>query len=145
MAGWFMPFVTKRPALTLSIEDREQLEILRSSRSEEKRRVLHAAILLDAASGMSDGANAANNGVNRHTVALCVRKFFSSGWRRHWEIFPEPAKLAVFRMMRLPGCCTVLVKSRRSWATPTNCGHTRSCRCTCASTASKLAIRVCCS
>ena len=41
--------------------------------------MLHAAILLDSAQGMSDSAAATANGVNRHTVALCVRKFFQFG------------------------------------------------------------------
>ena len=92
MAEWFMPFVTKRAALTLSVEDREQLELVRSSRSDEKRRVLHAAILLDAARGVSDGANAANNGVNRHTVALCVRKFLQFGLEAALGDLPRPGK-----------------------------------------------------
>ena len=74
-----MPFVTHRQPLTLSAEDRGSLEELRRSRSGEKRRVLHAAILLDCASGLSDGAIAAAHRVNRHSVALCVNKFLKFG------------------------------------------------------------------
>jgi hypothetical protein len=37
-------------------------------------------VLLALASGGSDGAAARNNGVNRHTVALCARKFLEFGW-----------------------------------------------------------------
>ena len=74
-----MPFVTTRQPLTLSAADRERLEELRRSRTEEKRRVLHAAILLDCANGMSDSAIAAANHVNRHSVALCVNKFLKFG------------------------------------------------------------------
>lgn len=54
-----------------------RLESLRRSRSGEKREALHAGILLDLAGGMSDGAVARSNGVNRHTVALCARKFLT--------------------------------------------------------------------
>src|ERR1700691_6540767 len=74
-----MPFVTKRQPLTLSAADREKLEDLRRSRSAEKRQVLHAAMLLESAKGVSDNAVAIANGVNRHTVALCVRKFLQFG------------------------------------------------------------------
>jgi len=74
-----MPFVTRRQRLNLSAADREKLEGLRRSRSAEKRQVLHAAILLECASGKSDSAVAIATGVNRHTVALCVRKFLQFG------------------------------------------------------------------
>ncbi|MDQ2946239.1 MAG: hypothetical protein M3Y27_09915 [Acidobacteriota bacterium] len=74
-----MPFVTKREALILSANEKQKLESLRRSRSGEKRGILHAALLLDSASGISDGAVARRNGVNRHTVALCARKFLQFG------------------------------------------------------------------
>lgn len=87
-----MPFVTKRQPLSLSAADRGRLEELRRSRSEEKRRVLHAAILLDCASGMSDSAVAVANNVNRHTVALCVRKFLQFGLEAALGELPRPGK-----------------------------------------------------
>ncbi len=87
-----MPFVTKRPPLSLSAADQERLEDLRRSRSAEKRQVLHAAILLDCANGMSDNAVAVANGVNRHTVALCVRKFLQFGIDAALGELPRPGK-----------------------------------------------------
>ena len=87
-----MPFVTKRQPLSLSVADRERLEDLRRSRSAEKRQVLHAAILLDCAKGMSDNAVAITNGVNRHTVALCVRKFLQFGIDAALGELPRPGK-----------------------------------------------------
>jgi transposase len=92
MAEWFMPFVTKRPPLALSAEDREKLESLRRSRSEEKRRVAHAAILLDCANGNSDSATAAANPVNRHSVALCVNKFLKFGLEAALGELPRPGQ-----------------------------------------------------
>lgn len=92
MAEWFMPFVTKRPPLVLSAQDREKLESLRRSRSEEKRRVVHAAILLDCANGRSDIATAAANNVNRHSVALCVNKFLKFGLEAALGELPRPGK-----------------------------------------------------
>ena len=70
MQEWFMPFTTKRQAISLAAEDRQRLESLRRSRSAEKREVVHAGILLDLAGGMSDGATARSNNVNRHTCLL---------------------------------------------------------------------------
>jgi transposase len=87
-----MPFQTKRPALVLSAEEKQRLENLRRSRSGEKREVLHAGILLDLASGMSDGAAARSNGVNRHTVALCARKFLEFGWEAALGELPRRGK-----------------------------------------------------
>jgi transposase len=87
-----MPFVTKRQPLKLLAVDREKLESLRRSRSEEKRRVLHAAILLDCASGMNDSAIAAAHRVNRHSVALCVDKFLKFGLEAALGELPRPGK-----------------------------------------------------
>ena len=74
-----MPVGRKRTRLVLSAEDRTRLETIRRSRTEEKRRTVRAAILLDAANGMSDKANAAARQVNRNTVVLCVRKYRGFG------------------------------------------------------------------
>jgi len=53
---------------------------------------VHAGILLDLASGMSDGAVARSNGVNRHTVALCARKFLQFGLDAALGELPRPGK-----------------------------------------------------
>jgi transposase len=87
-----MPFLTKRQRLTLSPEERAKLQSLRRSRSGEKREILHAAILLDSAGGMSDGAVARSSGVNRHTVALCVRKFLQFGLESALGELPRPGQ-----------------------------------------------------
>ena len=57
----------------------------------EKRETLHAGILLDLATGESDGAVARLNGVNRHTVALCARKFLQFGLEAALGELPRPA------------------------------------------------------
>jgi transposase len=77
-----MPFTRKR----------QGLESLRRSRIEEKRVTLHAGILLDLARGESDGAVARINGVNRHTVALCARKFPQFGLEAALGELPRPGK-----------------------------------------------------
>src|ERR1700688_3310909 len=87
-----MPFTTKRQAISLAADEKLRLESLRRSRVGEKREVLHAGILLDLADGMSDGAVARNNGVNRHTVALCARKFLQFGLEAALGELPRPGK-----------------------------------------------------
>ena len=54
--------------------------------------MLHAAILLECANGMSDNAAAVANGVNRHTVALCIRKFLQFGIDAALGELPRPGK-----------------------------------------------------
>lgn len=63
----------------MDTEERALLESLRRSRSEQKRRTLRASILLNAADGLSDQANATANRVNRNTVVLCIQKFLRLG------------------------------------------------------------------
>jgi transposase len=87
-----MPFTTKRQKLSLAADEKQRLEGLRRSRSGEKRGALHAGILLDVAAGMSDGAVARHNGVNRHTVALCARKFLQFGLEAALGELPRPGK-----------------------------------------------------
>src|ERR1039457_4156339 len=87
-----MPFTTNRKALNLTSDEKLRLESLRRSRSGERRETLHAGILLDLAGGMSDGAVARSNAVNRHTVALCVRKFLQFGLEAALGELPRPGK-----------------------------------------------------
>jgi transposase len=87
-----MPFTTKRKALSLTLDEKQRLESLRRSRTGEKRETLHAGILLDLAGGMSDGAVARSNNVNRHTVALCARKFLQFGLEAALGDLPRPGK-----------------------------------------------------
>jgi transposase len=74
-----VPFPRQRSQVVFTAEERARLESIRRSRSEEKRRALRASILLNAAEGLSDQANAEANRVNRNTVVLCVQKYFLLG------------------------------------------------------------------
>lgn len=88
-----MPFETKRQPVVLAADEQQRLEGLRRSRSAERQQVVHAGILLDLASGLSDGAAARSNGVNRHTVALCARKFLQFGLEAALGELPRPGKV----------------------------------------------------
>src|SRR5215831_15785429 len=118
-----MAFPKKRKPLVFTQEEVEKLQAIRKARSEQKRRTVRAGILLDAASGtMSDQAIAHAHGVNRNTVVLCVNKCLRFGWKAALVSCHEPADRAASVTRRRPGCCTVLVRSQRSWVTPMSCG-----------------------
>lgn len=82
----------KRTRLILPAADSAVLEVVRKSRTEEKRRTIRAAILLDAASGLADHANAAAQRVNRNTVVLCIRKYLRFGLDAAPGDLPRPGK-----------------------------------------------------
>ena len=57
--------------------------------------MLHAAILLESASSLSDNAVALAMGLNRHSVALCVRQFLQFGIDAALGELPRPRKSRV--------------------------------------------------
>jgi transposase len=87
-----MPDPGKRRQLILPAEDRALLEVVRRSRTEEKRRTIRAAILLDAAGGVGDQANAVAQKVNRNTVVLCIGKYRRFGLDAALGDLPRPGK-----------------------------------------------------
>src|SRR5580693_8395938 len=87
-----MPVGRKRAPLVLPAEERACLEMIRRSRTEERRRTVRAAILLDAADGMTDKANALVRQVNRNTVVLCVRKYLGFGLEAALGELPRSGK-----------------------------------------------------
>jgi hypothetical protein len=66
-----MPLPRKRAALQLTEEERIRLESIRRSRTEEKRRTVRAALLLDSLAGHSDEVIA-----RRHHVKQCRNASF---------------------------------------------------------------------
>jgi len=74
-----MPFPKRRAALQFSDEERQRLDSISRSRTEEKRRTLRAAILLESLSGQSDESIAQRHHVSRGTVVLCIEKCLQFG------------------------------------------------------------------
>jgi transposase len=74
-----MPFPRKRKALQFTEPELRKLELIRKSRTEEKRRTLRAALLLDSLSGQSDETIAHRHHISRGTVVLCVQKCLQFG------------------------------------------------------------------
>src|SRR5258708_9799988 len=84
-----MPFPRKRSPVQFSEQEMLKLESIRKSRTEEKRRTLRAAFLLDSLSGQSDEAIAQHHHVSRSSV---VRSFFNSAWTQHFGELPRRGK-----------------------------------------------------
>jgi transposase len=74
-----MPFPRKRKALQFTEPELRKLESIRKSRTEEKRRSVRAALLLDALSGQSDETIARHHHISRSTVVLCIQKCLQFG------------------------------------------------------------------
>jgi len=87
-----MPFPRKRNVLEFTEQEERKLESLRKSRSEEKRRTLRAAILLDSRSGRSDETIARHHHVSRGTVVLCIEKCLQYGLDAALGELPRPGK-----------------------------------------------------
>jgi transposase len=87
-----MPFLKRRPPLQFTAEELRRLESIRKSRTEQKRRTLRAAILLDSLSGQSDAAIARHHHISRSTVVLCIRKCLRSGIETALKELPRPGK-----------------------------------------------------
>jgi hypothetical protein len=77
-----MPFKTKRQDIRLSADEKQRLESLRRSRSEETPGGC-TGILLDLASGRTDAATArSKRGEPAHGRVVGRASSCSSGWRR---------------------------------------------------------------
>ena len=73
-------------------QERLKLEAIRKSRTEEKRRTVRAAILLDSLAGWSDQAIARAQRVNRNTVALCISNCLRFGLKATLEELPRSGR-----------------------------------------------------
>ena len=98
-----MPFPRKRNVLQFTEQEERKLESIRKSRTEEKRRTLRAAILLDSRSGQSDETIARHHHVSRGTVVLCIQKCLQYGLDAALGELPRPGKPGNCRMTRLHG------------------------------------------
>src|SRR4029077_3547627 len=87
-----MPFQRRRRLLVFSEDEQRMLERLRKSRTEQKRRTVRAAILLDSVAGLSDQAIARAHGVNRNTVMLCIQKCLRFGVQAALGELPRSGK-----------------------------------------------------
>ena len=87
-----MPFPRKRSPLQFSEQDLLNLESIRKSRTEEKRRTLRASFLLDSRSGQSDEAIARHHHVSRSTVVTCIQKFLQFGLEAALGELPRSGK-----------------------------------------------------
>jgi transposase len=87
-----MPFPRKRNTLQFTETELRKLEAIRKSRTEEKRRTVRAALLLDSLSGRSDETIARSHHISRSTVVLCIQKCLQFGLDAALEELPRTGK-----------------------------------------------------
>jgi len=87
-----MPVPRSRSPRQCSGQDLLRLESISKSRTEEKRRSLRAAFLLESRSGQSDEAIARHHHVSRSTVVRCIQKFLQFGLDAALGELPRPGK-----------------------------------------------------
>lgn len=87
-----MAFPKKRKVLLFTEQERGDLESIRRSRTEEKRRTTRAAVLLESVAGRSDGAIAREHRISRSTVVLCIEKCLQFGVEAALKELPRPGK-----------------------------------------------------
>jgi transposase len=87
-----MPFPRKRNALQFTEPELRKLELIRRSRTEEKRRTVRAALLLDSLSGQSDETIAQRLHISRSTVVLCIQKCLQFGLEAALGELPRTGK-----------------------------------------------------
>jgi transposase len=87
-----MPLSEEASAPVFSEDEERMLERLRKSRTEQKRRTVRAAILLDSVAGLNDQAIARDHGVNHNTVILCIQKCLRFGVQAALGELPRSGK-----------------------------------------------------
>lgn len=81
--------------LELRNGDREILEKIANSQTDEYRKVQRAKIILFSADGMSNAEIALTIGVHRNTVATFVNKYIAAGFDYAMQDSPRPGKPAI--------------------------------------------------
>ena len=89
-----MPFVSRRPALVLSKEQRESLTTMSRARSRPRHMVERAGILLAFADGQTVSAIARQFKTNRPKVERCINKALELGVQAALEDLPRSGKPA---------------------------------------------------
>lgn len=87
-----MVFRRKYPKPNIPEEELNELKRIRSSRKDEKRRVIRASIIIDYLDGYSDDRIASRNGINKNTVKNCLSKLREFGVEAALNDLPRPGK-----------------------------------------------------
>ena len=87
-----MVFKRKYPKPNIPEEGLNELKRIRSSRKDEKRRVIRASIILDYLDGYSDDRIASRIGINKNTVKNCLSKLREFGVEAALNDLPRPGK-----------------------------------------------------
>jgi transposase len=109
------------PALTLSDEDREQLERWAAAMGTPQQVALRCGIVLSAAQGISEAANAAKHGVNRKTVGLWRERFERLGPTGLWQIATGRGRKATYDAARIKQLVDATLQTKPEGGTHWSC------------------------
>lgn len=109
------------PALDLAPQDREELERWTAAMGTPQQVALRCGIVLSAAEGISEAANAATHGVNRKTVRLWRERFAKLGPAGLWEIAPGRGRKATYDATRIKTLVDATLQTKPEGSTHWSC------------------------
>jgi len=109
------------PALGLSSQDRDELERWAAAMGTPQQVALRCGIVLSAAEGISEAANAAAHGVNRKTVRLWRERFAHLGPSGLWEIAPGRGRKATYDATRIKQLVDATLQTKPEGSTHWSC------------------------
>lgn len=109
------------PALALSSEDRGKLERWAAAMGTPQQVALRCGIVLSAAEGVAEAANAAAHGVNRKTVRLWRERFTHLGPSGLWEIAPGRGRKATYDVTRIKELVDATLQTKPEGSTHWSC------------------------
>jgi transposase len=87
-----MPFKSKRPELTITLEVKDKLEQISKSRTESASRIERAKMILEYSNGVTVSAIARQLSTNRPKVDRCIDKALQLGALTALDDLPRPGK-----------------------------------------------------
>jgi transposase len=109
------------PALALSAEDRDQLERWAAAMGTPQQVALRCSIVLSAADGISEAANATAHSVNRKTVRLWRERFAQIGPAGLWLIAAGRGRKATYDAARIKQLVDATLQTKPEGGTHWSC------------------------
>lgn len=108
-------------SLVLSEDQRKQMERWLAALGTPQQVALRCRMVLAVASGQSELAIAADNGVNRKTVRLWRERFVARGLQGLWEIAPGRGRKATYSPERIQTLIDATLQSKPKGSTHWSC------------------------
>ena len=109
------------PALSLSDNDREQIERWLRAQGTPQQVALRSRIVLEAACGQSDSAIANDLAINRKTVMLWRARFAEQGLTSLWEIAPGRGRKPTYDSTKIKAIVDTTLQTKPEGMTHWSC------------------------